>query len=338
MELKWAINGRYFSEFGIHVSESKGLLDKLKPKERSSYNWAEYHGSQISLDAPKYESRQIELTCWLKADNVDQLTENFNSFLQAFDRAYTQRFSLEPFDKKPYAFEVVLNNNVELQKELRNETMFGSFTLILLEPNPIKKILKTSLDKLRLSYNCSSETDIFLGDGTRQIGRGDVNFIIDYSTPTYQSSGITLVERSGGNNEYFETYSDLVLSETYMFSVDVTIPSPKNLILYVIGRKLDNSYEVFAISNTYECSAGLNNISLIKTPSTLDYGKFIFKVLDTQGLEVPNLTYSNPRIETTEVLGEWKDMTGKEKIIIIAGNIEDVKNLSTPAEILWDKI
>ncbi|WP_061084581.1 hypothetical protein [Chryseobacterium indologenes] len=69
-----------------------------------------------------------------------------------------------------------------------------------------------------------------------------------------------------------------------------------------------------------------------------DYGKFIYKVLDTNGFEIAGITFSNPRIETAEVNGEWQDMRGKEKIIIIAGNIEDLQNLQTPAEIIWNKI
>ncbi len=69
-----------------------------------------------------------------------------------------------------------------------------------------------------------------------------------------------------------------------------------------------------------------------------EYGKFIYKVLDSEGNEIPGILYSNPRIETAEVLGEWQNMLGKEKIIIIAGNIEDMKNLQTPAEIIWEKI
>lgn len=338
MELKWAINGRYFSEFGVHVSESKGLLDKLKPKERSSYNWAEYHGSQISLDAPKYESRQIELSCWLKAENVDELTENFNTFLQVFDRAYTQRFSLEPFDKKPYAFEVVLNNNVELQKELRNETMFGSFTLILLEPNPIKKILRTSLDKFSLSYKIDSETEIFFGDGTKQIGRGDVSLTKDYAFPSYQGSGVSLVQKSVYNEAFYEFYTQPQAIQTYLISVDVNLPSDKDIILYIVGRKLDNSYVLAAKSDVIKGKSGINTISFIRDFNISEYGKFIFKVLDTSGNEISGITYINPKIETAEILGDWIDMTGKEKIIIIAGNIEEITAFSSQASTIWEKI
>ncbi|CAD0220288.1 phage tail domain-containing protein [Chryseobacterium sp. JV274] len=338
MGLKWSINGRDFADFGINVQESKSVLDKLKPRERNSYTWAEYHGKQIDLSKPYYEAREMELQCWLKASDSNRLTENFNSFLSLFDTKSTKRFTIEPFGNKEYAYEVLLNGSAELIKEFRNGEMYGSFTLKLLEPNPIKRVLKTTLDTFKLSYEIDSETEIFFGDGTKQTGRSNVSLTKDYSEPSYENSGLSLVSVSGFNDEYFEVYSVPEKSTTYQFSVEVTLVSPKNIKLYVIGRKPDNVYEVVAISTIYEGLIGKNTITVIKDVNIPVYGKFIYKVLDSDGNEIPGMVYNNPRIETAEVVGEWQDMTGKEKIIIIAGNIEDMKNLQTPAEIIWEKI
>ncbi len=142
MGLKWSINGRDFSEFGINVSESKGVLDKLKPRERNSYAWAEYHGKQFDLSKPFYETREMELQCWLRASDSDTLTENFNSFLALFDTRSTKRFTIEPFGNKEYAYEVLLNGPAELTKEFRDGEMYGNFSLKIIEPNPIKRFLK----------------------------------------------------------------------------------------------------------------------------------------------------------------------------------------------------
>jgi hypothetical protein len=338
MGLKWSINGRDFADFGINVQESKGVLDKLKPRERNSYTWAEYHGKQIDLSKPYYESREIELQCWLKASDSNRLTENFNSFLSLFDTKSTKRFTIEPFGNKEYAYEVLLNGPSELSKEFREGEMYGSFTLKLLEPNPIKKILKTTLDTFKLSYEIDSETEIFFGDGTKQTGRGNVSLTKDYSVPSYENSGLSLVSVSGVNDQYFEVYSVPEKSNAYQFSVEVTLQTPKNIKLYVIGRKPNNTYEAVAISAIYEGVTGKNTISVIQEVNMPDYGKFIYKVLDSDGNEIPGIEYDNPRIETAEVIGEWQNMLGKEKIIIIAGNIEDLKNLQSPAELIWEKI
>lgn len=338
MGLKWSINGRYFSDFGINVQESKGVLDKLKPRERNSYTWAEYHGKQFDLSKPFYEAREMELQCWLKASDSDTLTENFNSFLALFDTRYTKRFTIEPFGNKEYAYEVLLNGSADLTKEFREGEMYGSFTLKLIEPNPIKKIFKTTLDSFKLSYEIDSETEIFFGDGTRQTGRGNVSLTKDYSAPSYENSGLSIVSTSGVNDQYFEVYAVPDKSNIYQFSVEVDLQSPKNIKLYVIGRKLDNTYEVVAVSAIYDGLNGKNTVSVVQEVNMPDYGKFIYKVLDSDGNEIPGIVYNNPRIETAEVVGEWQNMLGKEKIIIIAGNIEDIKNLQTPAEIIWEKI
>ncbi|WP_288447903.1 phage tail domain-containing protein [uncultured Chryseobacterium sp.] len=338
MGLKWSINGRDFADFGINVQESKGVLDKLKPRERNAYTWAEYHGKQYDLSKPFYEAREMELQCWLKAEDSDQLTTNFNAFLSLFDTKSTKRFEIEPFGNKEYAYEVLLNGPAELTKEFRDGEMYGNFSLKLIEPNPIKKILKTSLDTFKLSYEIDSETEIFFGDGTKQTGRGNVSLTKDYSAPSYENSGLSLVSKSGLNDQYFEVYSVPADSTAYQFSVEVNLQSSKNIILYVIARRLDNTYEAVAVSQIYNGLSGKNIVSVVQELNMPDYGKFIYKVLDSSGNEITGMTYENPRIETAEVLGEWQDMTGKEKIIIIAGNIEDMKNLQTPAEIIWEKI
>ena len=124
----------------------------------------------------------------------------------------------------------------------------------------------------------------------------------------------------------------------FRFSVEITISGPKNLILFVIGRKPDNTYQAVAISEILNVKTGYNSLEAFAELNMSDYGKFIYKVLDSDGNEVAGLVYKSAKIETAEIVGEWQDMIGKEKIIIIAGNIEEIKNLQTEAEILWEKL
>ncbi|WP_312900192.1 hypothetical protein [Chryseobacterium taichungense] len=338
MGLVWRINGFDFLDFGVHVSESKGVLDKLKPRERNSYTWDEYHGKQMNLSAPKYDSREIVLSCWIQGADIDDLTEKFNTFLAFFDRSSTNRFTIEPFGKKPYAYEVILGNGAEMTKDFREGVVFGTFELSLIEPNPIKKILKTSLDSFRLKYTSPSETEIFPGDGTKLVGRGDVDFLFQYSAPNYQSSGISLVEGSVINNEYFQLYTIPESLSAYQFSVEATLNSPKDMKLYVIGRKPDDTHEVVGVSGIFQGVTGKNVLSLVKELYIDTYTKFFYKVLDTAGSEIPGIVLKYPRVETAEVVGSWQNMIGKEKIIIIAGNIDDVAIIETPAEVIWEKI
>lgn len=338
-EVKYSLNGYLFKDFGVFVSDSPGITDGLERKPVQTYDWAEYHGTSPDLRKPKYKERKFSLKCFIDADNWENLFEVFKDFIrEQFSRPGTQRLHITPFDTESLPYEVYVQEDIKLEKKFKQGRMVATFDLNLIEPNPIKRVLKTTLDTFKLSYEIDSETEIFFGDGTKQTGRGNVSLTKDYSAPSYENSGLSLVSVSGANDQYFEVYSVPEKSNAYQFSVEVTLQTPKNIKLYVIGRKPNNTYEAVAISAIYEGVTGKNTISVIQEVNMPDYGKFIYKVLDSDGNEIPGLEYDNPRIETAEIIGEWQNMLGKEKIIIIAGNIEDLKNLQTPAEIIWEKI
>lgn len=338
-EVKYVLNGHLFKDFGVYVSDSPGITDGLERKPVQTYDWAEYHGTSPDLRKPKYKERKFTLKCFIDADNWENLFEVFKDFIrEQFSKPGTQRLHIEPFGFKTIPYEIYMQEDIKLDKKFKQGRMVATFDLNLIEPNPVKRVLKTTLDTFKLSYDIDSETEIFFGDGTKQTGRGNVSLSKDYSKPSYENSGLSLVSVSGVNDQYFEVYSVPEKSNTYQFSVEVTLQTPKNIKLYVIGRKLDNTYEAVAISSIYEVLPGKNTISVVEDIDMREYGKVLFKVLDSSGNETPNVVLENPRIETTEIVGEWQSMLGKEKIIIIAGNIEDMKNLQTPAEIIWEKI
>lgn len=338
-EVKYSLNGKSFKDFGVYVSESIGLVGLLETKNITQYEWAEYHGIAPDLRKPKFKERTIELRCFIRGNNWEELFNNFMMFvIREFSKPGTQRLHVEPFGFKTLPYEVFMKDEVKPEKQFSADEMFATFSLKFIEPNPIKRVLKTTLDTFKLSYEINSETEIFFGDGTKQTGRGNVSLTKDYSTPSYESSGVSLVATSGVNNVYYEMYAAPSKNRTFQFSVEITLQAPKNVILYVIGRRIDNIYEAAAISVVHNAVIGKNTVSTVKELNISDYGKFIYKVLDSEGNEIPGLIFSNPRIETAEVVGEWQNMLGKEKIIIIAGNIEEMKNLQSPAETIWEKI
>lgn len=338
-EVKYSLNGKYFKDFDVYVSESIGLVGLLESKNITQYDWAEYHGIAPDLRKPKFKERTLELKCFIRGNNWEELFNNFMTFvIGEFSKPGTQRIHIEPFGYKVLPYEVFMKDEVKPEKQFYDGEMFATFSLKFIEPNPIKRVLKTTLDTFKLSYDIDSETEIFFGDGTKQTGRGNVSLTKDYSKPSYENSGLSLVSPSGVNDQIYEVYSVPSKSYAFQFSVEITLASPKDVILYVIGRKPDNSYEAVAISSIHNAITGKNVLTTVQELKMEDYGKFIFKVLDKSGNEITGLVFNNPRIETAEVIGDWQNMLGKEKIIIIAGNIEDMKNLQTPAEIIWNKI
>lgn len=337
-EVKYYINYKNFREYGVYVSDSIGITDALERKDVQSYNWAEYHGSSPDLRKPKFKERKIELKCFIVGDDWAVMNANFQNFKNQFTKGGTQRIHIKPFDFTVLPYEVFMQDDIVLEKKFREGRMVGTFSINLIEPNPIKRVLKTSLDSFKLSYEIDSETEIFFGDGTKQTGRGNVSLTKDYSKSSYENSGISLVSTSGVNSDYFEVYAVPEKTQAFQFSTEITLQSPKDVFLCVIGRTHNNDYVAISVSSVFNGLTGKNTITLVEELNINDYGKFIFKVLDSEGNEIPGIAFENPRIETAEVVGEWQDMTGKEKIIIIAGNIEDMKNLQTPAEIIWQKI
>lgn len=183
-EVKYSINGKYFKDYGIYVSSSLGLLDALKRKPIKTYDWPEYHGESLDLSNPKFEAREIVLNCFVKGNNYQEMFDNFrNVVLSEFQKSGTQRLLVEPFGYKALPFEVYMIDDVKIIKEFSESTSIGVFSIKLIEPNPIKKVLYLTENTLNLSYNSSKETEIFYGDGTKDIVKTNASIVGKSVTP-----------------------------------------------------------------------------------------------------------------------------------------------------------
>lgn len=168
-EVRYSINGKYFKDYGVYISSSDGLFDALKRKKVNTYDWAEYHGTSLDLSAPKFEAREITLKGFVVGDNWVSMKFRFDTIISELQKAGTQRLLIEPFGLKPLPYEVYMEDSSELQKTFSDGKMVGIFTLKLIEPNPIKKVLRVNGNMLRLSYNSKFETEISYGNGEKDI-------------------------------------------------------------------------------------------------------------------------------------------------------------------------
>lgn len=335
MEVRYSINGNYFKQYGVFVSASRGLIDGLKRRQPKTYQWAEYHGLSVDLDRPKYEAREIVLNCWIKGNDWQVMYDQFKAFMAEFSKPNTQRLLIEPFGYNGLPYEVYLAEDVKLDKRFRNGEMAGVFTLKLIEPNPIKKVFKNTSDVFSLAFKSEYDVEIFWGDGTKSVASGDVNITKNYNYPIYQPSGYSLVTTEiEGNFEYYQAQLVYKL-QYYQFSVEVNFATSQNVTFYLIGKKNNNAYELIQ-SVDVSVSAGLNTLKVISEINIGDYKRFVLKVLDANGAEM-EVTYSNVRMEAADVNGDWYDVTGQEKLIIIAGNTNEIYNIETTAVELWEK-
>ena len=168
-EVRYSINGKYFKDYGVYISSSDGLFDALKRKKVNTYDWAEYHGSSLDLSSPKFEQREITLKGFVVGDNWVSMKFRFDTIISELQKAGTQRLLIEPFGLKPLPYEVYMEDSSELQKTFSDGKMVGIFTLKLIEPNPIKKVLRVNGNMLHLSYNSKFETEISYGNGEKDI-------------------------------------------------------------------------------------------------------------------------------------------------------------------------
>ena len=370
MGLKWSINGKYFKFFGVRVSNSKGLIDKLKPRERQSYVWAEYHGKQIDLSAPRYEARDMVLSCWIVADNAEALTKQYNSFMAEFDKSGTQRFLVEPFGKAPYIYDVILTDKSELDKEFCDGEMFGTFNITIQEPNPIKRVLYTVNPQLTISYNSPTETDIII-DGVKYQGKELVNFTKDLgSRDVVGSTGNLLINSSclGGKHPATNLYnSEIVIQNDGVFPTvksfySVAIQGTGDFKMpyveagrYLFLRNKQITLSFYARSNyppsSYRVTNQLTDDSWnIGTSGngdkngkklTTTWQRFEITCIPVWGIvfEASNLvSFSAPQVELGNKSTAWSVAENDKHYIVIAGNIEDITNFTTNAEVLWEKI
>ena len=172
-EVKYSVNGVNFKQNNVIISDSEGIIGALDRKKITSYDWAEYHGSSPDLSAPRYEARKITLKGFVTGTNWEVMKSNYDQILSEFQKPGTQRLLIEPFGLKALPYEVYLEDGGTLEKKFKEGQMIGFFTLKLIEPNPIKKVLSFTGTALNLSYNSPTETEIFYGNGTKDTVPGN---------------------------------------------------------------------------------------------------------------------------------------------------------------------
>lgn len=149
--IQYYINATSFESLSVHVSASKGIVDKLKMKEQQKYSWTEEHGDFVDLTKPRFEARDIILECFIEASSPADFITKMNAFWAQFEGAGTKRFMfiVDGIDK-PFVYEVFAPENIDVVKEWNAGTMVGTFTLKLREPEPVKKVIKYTATSILL--------------------------------------------------------------------------------------------------------------------------------------------------------------------------------------------
>jgi hypothetical protein len=172
-QLNYLINDMdILKKWDIHVSDSRGLLDRPKLKPPFKLDWPDYHGQVLDLSRKRVEAREIELDCWMKATGKIDFVMKLNSFLEIFQADGTQRLTVDIHPTKPLLYEIYNESGVSVEKRWNDELMVGTFTLKLTEPDPVKRIIRhqrisEATKTLNITLSSDKAVLIYWGDGEK---------------------------------------------------------------------------------------------------------------------------------------------------------------------------
>ncbi len=169
MVAEYKINYETFKSFGVYVKQGDGFFDALKMKEPFKVDWPDYHGEVLDLSDPRYEARNLTLECFIYAHTKEDFDEKIKRFLNKFYGAGTKRLSLDA-SGLIFNYEIYMASEAKVKKKFRSADMVGEFTLELIEPQPIKRIiyfLKSGGNStVSVTLTSRKPLTIYWGDGT----------------------------------------------------------------------------------------------------------------------------------------------------------------------------
>jgi hypothetical protein len=209
--LSYKIDGVDFKNFGVYVSKSTGFFDGLTLKESQKTNWDGEHGEVIDLSAPRYNSREIVLECFISANGKLDFHLKVKTFLAAFYKPDLRKLEVV-ISNKPLIYMIYTPIAVDVEKKWNDGQMIGSFKLTLKEPQPIKRLLVKTGMSVSVTFTSNNPLNIYWGDGTKLL---DTYGTAQTKTHTYATSGTYYILITGVIEEIsnFTTNADVVWSK-----------------------------------------------------------------------------------------------------------------------------
>ena len=209
----YLLDGVDFKTYGVFVSGSDGIMNRPKMKAPATLNWDNYHGESVDLSRKFYESREITLSCFIKADSKMDFIKKITAFEQQLDKRGTNRLVLDVHPVKPLIYEVYCKDAIEISKEWSDELMVGTFKLKLVEPEPVKRVLKhirvsEETKTCTITLTSSKYVNIYWGDGK-----------VDYDV---SGENLTITHNYDVNGDYFPVITGCI-EEISLFETNAIV-------------------------------------------------------------------------------------------------------------------
>lgn len=171
IQQRYTIDGVDFKDYGVCVSGSSGIIDRPQLKTQKTASWDSYNGISVDLNNKYFEARTITLDCFIAAGNKVDFIVKLNKFYELFENNGTQRLMIAVHPTKVLVYEVFLEDGIPISKTFNKYTNVGKFPLKLIEPSPVKRVLKhicsgTSTNTCTISMHTDKMVNIYWGDGT----------------------------------------------------------------------------------------------------------------------------------------------------------------------------
>jgi hypothetical protein len=186
--IKYSINGKNVSDFGIRILSVDGIFDLPKRKIGYRHSWSEVSGEDIDLSEVALEPRIIKLDGIAVAESISLAMTNLSSFLAIIDTPGPKQLSIEYDSTRTPApaltYLVFREEQVKVEKQFRFGRNVWKFSLTLQEYLPYKSIYRFNAaagSDLSIQFTALARPVIlFTGDG-RSAEITDINTIsIDY--------------------------------------------------------------------------------------------------------------------------------------------------------------
>lgn len=163
-DIHYTLDGVDLEEYGIIVESSKGLFAKAATKDVPQTNWGDQDGTDAITSKVLFKERNIELKCFAAKSDYSEFLTTIESLMMILGQPETHRLRVSG-GSKPLVYQVYNPTEVGVTHEWLAGNLCGSFTLKLVEPEPVKMVIQAS-ESVTLTIHSVNPLNIYWGDGS----------------------------------------------------------------------------------------------------------------------------------------------------------------------------
>lgn len=204
-KLAYSIDGVDLKDLRCFVEDARGLIGRPAMKAAKRYDWPDRHGVGVDLAQVVFEPRQIELDIWFRVNSKDEAVDKAMLIKEMVSKPGLRRFLFQAGSRFiPYDVYFPEDFDFEIPLWVDGGALSAKFTLVMIEPQPVKRVLKfvkTGSGQETATITMTTNKELF------SIYWGDGNVTHNVGAPTGPS---TAQHTYTANGEYFITVAGAV--------------------------------------------------------------------------------------------------------------------------------